>query len=80
VAAGRLLDAVVGIASKPSGLSRLEILSPVADVIGKVGVVPGVHTTAFTRQLHRYRDIGSPFSNAHLHERSSIGWVRRIQD
>ena len=52
VATSGLLDAVVRITTKPTRLSGLEGLPPVAHIIGQVRVIPGMHTTAFTGYSH----------------------------
>ena len=70
LATRRLLNAVEGVAPEPRGLGGLEILTPVAYVVGQVGVVPGMHVAALGRGLKHDREVGTAFADAHLE-----GWA-----
>ena len=77
--AGGLLDAVERVAGDPSGLAGGgEVLAPVADIVGQVGVVPGVDAACRGGELEDRIGVGGALVDAELHEGAAVGGVGRF--
>ena len=77
-AARRLLDAVGRRALQPAGRGGLEVLSPVAHVVGQVGVVPSVHRALVGGHLKGHAQAGVALVNAELQERPAVVGMGRF--